>query len=825
MDRVDLDVATEFLLIAATLVELKARRLLPGPRRPSSTRSCCASRSATCSSPGCSSARRSRTRRGARHAARRRPRSRSRAPPVPRSRSARWRRTRSSGSPLDVVPRRGASAASRPRSSRRSHRPRRADPRQRARRGRGGARAAADDGPMSFRDLASGAGDKLEVIVRFLAVLELYKQGVVDLEQVETFGDLMVRPLASGERVALDLASLDDWGDEPAIDLNEADRDRSRRRHRGASVRLDERARGARPRSKRSCMAAIEPVEPQLLAQLVEIAGRRGRGALRRARRRVRARRARASRSAASPAATASRRTPTPPYVERFVLDGQTARLSGPALETLAIVAYKQPVSRAQLSAIRGVNVESTLKTLVAARLRRGESATTPAPGKPILYGTTTLFLERLGLDSLDRAAAARRLRARARRSSRRSSAACSCATTRSPMPRRTRPATPKPRLRPIPTRRRSPRSCSPASTPSDRGRASGCRRSSRAPASGRAASCEELIAAGRVDGRRRGRGPRPRGSTRDRDRIDARRRAGRRRHRRSSTTCSTSRRGYVTTARDPQGRPTVVELVPTEPRVFPVGRLDCDTEGLLLLTNDGELTQLLTHPSHGVEKEYLAEVEGVPTRGALRRLREGVELDDGPTAPARGASRAGRERRPARAVEIVHPRGSQPQVRRMCEAVGHPVRRLVRTRIGPLARPDARAGRVAGAHGRRGAGALRAAPVRSPSRRGRAVRGTRRAPGSLASRESPGAARRDHVRRGHEGGDRRQDPGAGAGDARAQRRRPRRPRQHHLHRHRRPHRRVPGDRGPGARARRRPAALRPGARHRGRHAAVRSAC
>src|SRR5207302_4632224 len=93
--------------------------------------------------------------------------------------------------------------------------------------------------------------------------------------------------------------------------------------------------------------------------------------------------------------------------------------------------------------------------------------------------------------------------------------------------------------------------------------------------------------------------------------------------------------RGAVTTAADPQHRRTVVDLVPLEPRVFPVGRLDVDTEGLLLLTNDGELTHRLTHPSFGVEKEYLAEVEGRPSPGAVRRLREGVDLEDGRTAPA----------------------------------------------------------------------------------------------------------------------------------------------------------------------------------------------
>jgi 23S rRNA pseudouridine2605 synthase len=136
---------------------------------------------------------------------------------------------------------------------------------------------------------------------------------------------------------------------------------------------------------------------------------------------------------------------------------------------------------------------------------------------------------------------------------------------------------------------------------------------------------------------------------------------------------------GVVTTADDPQGRPTVVELVPNEVRVFPVGRLDLDTEGLLLLTNDGELTHRLTHPSFGVDKEYLAHVEGTPSRGALRMLREGIELDDGLTAPARASLLD-----PSLVRLVIH-EGRNRQVRRMCEAVGHPVKRLVRTRIGPL--------------------------------------------------------------------------------------------------------------------------------------------
>jgi 23S rRNA pseudouridine2605 synthase len=131
---------------------------------------------------------------------------------------------------------------------------------------------------------------------------------------------------------------------------------------------------------------------------------------------------------------------------------------------------------------------------------------------------------------------------------------------------------------------------------------------------------------------------------------------------------------GVVTTARDPQGRPTVVELVPNEPRVVPVGRLDADTTGALLLTNDGQLAHRLAHPRYGVEKTYLAEVDGDPDEDALRRLREGIELDDGRTAPAR-ARHLGRGR-----VELVLHEGRKHQVKRMLAAVGHPVIRLHRS-------------------------------------------------------------------------------------------------------------------------------------------------
>jgi 23S rRNA pseudouridine2605 synthase len=131
---------------------------------------------------------------------------------------------------------------------------------------------------------------------------------------------------------------------------------------------------------------------------------------------------------------------------------------------------------------------------------------------------------------------------------------------------------------------------------------------------------------------------------------------------------------GVVTTARDPHGRPTVVGLVGHERRVVPVGRLDADTTGALLLTNDGPLAHRLAHPRYEVDKVYEAEVEGEASDEALRRLAEGVELDDGRTAPAR-VRRLGPSR-----IELTIHEGRKHQVKRMCEAVGHPVQRLHRS-------------------------------------------------------------------------------------------------------------------------------------------------
>ena len=137
---------------------------------------------------------------------------------------------------------------------------------------------------------------------------------------------------------------------------------------------------------------------------------------------------------------------------------------------------------------------------------------------------------------------------------------------------------------------------------------------------------------------------------------------------------------GVVSTARDTHGRPTVVELVRSQRRLYPVGRLDADSTGLILLTNDGELADLLTHPRYGVEKVYRVRIQpGRLSPRALKALREGVQLDDGPTAPARV-----RQVAPG-LVEIAVREGRKRQVRRMCEAVGHRVIELQRVAFGPL--------------------------------------------------------------------------------------------------------------------------------------------
>lgn len=140
---------------------------------------------------------------------------------------------------------------------------------------------------------------------------------------------------------------------------------------------------------------------------------------------------------------------------------------------------------------------------------------------------------------------------------------------------------------------------------------------------------------------------------------------------------------GVVSTADDPQGRPTVVDLVPSGHRLYPVGRLDLDSEGLILVSNDGELTNVVTHPRYGITKRYLALVEGIPSRKSVKLLTTGVQLEDG---PARAESaRIVESHQDEAMIELVMVEGRNREVRRMFDAIGHPVSRLVRTAIGPL--------------------------------------------------------------------------------------------------------------------------------------------
>jgi 23S rRNA pseudouridine2605 synthase len=195
---------------------------------------------------------------------------------------------------------------------------------------------------------------------------------------------------------------------------------------------------------------------------------------------------------------------------------------------------------------------------------------------------------------------------------------------------------------------------------------------------------------------------------------------------------------GVTTTLRDPHAERSVAEFVPDGPRVFPVGRLDRESEGLVLLTNDGELANRLQHPRFGVEKEYLVEVEGAVSRGAIRTLRGGIELEDG-VARALHAEEAQRGAGKT-ALTVVMGEGRKREIRRMMEALGHPVRRLVRVRIGPVRIGRLRPGHVRSLTADEIAGLYRVSDldraVPRPGQRSGQPRSSR-AQGSSRSRES----------------------------------------------------------------------------------------
>lgn len=150
---------------------------------------------------------------------------------------------------------------------------------------------------------------------------------------------------------------------------------------------------------------------------------------------------------------------------------------------------------------------------------------------------------------------------------------------------------------------------------------------------------------------------------------------------------------GVVTTANDPEGRPTVMDLVPPTPRVFPIGRLDQDTSGLLLLTNDGELANRVAHPRYEIPKTYMVQVKGPVSRKTLRRLTDGVVLDDGPAKARSARVKVADQSRSL--LEVVLTEGRKREVRRMIDAVGLELEALVRTRVGPISLGDIKPAKV----------------------------------------------------------------------------------------------------------------------------------
>jgi 23S rRNA pseudouridine2605 synthase len=301
------------------------------------------------------------------------------------------------------------------------------------------------------------------------------------------------------------------------------------------------------------------------------------------------------------------------PWLLRLAKTRTKARLSRPSLETLAIVAYRQPVSRPEVDALRGVNSDAVLDNLLDRRLVR-ISGRKEAPGRPFLYETTREFLVAFGLRDLgdlpkvEGELIAPELAAEA------------------------------------------PEEAAPAET-------SGVDGQTEAEQDPLADPDVDDV---RLDGR-------PVGAAEPRHYLLLNKPAG-----------------YVTSRHDPEGRAVVTDLVPPGVRLYPVGRLDVDVEGALLLTNDGALTHRLLHPRYGLPRVYEADVSGAVTAGALPRWRAGVELDDGPAVPLDIAllRSGGRESR----VRLTFAEGRKHEVKRYCEALGHRVIRLRRVAFGPIA-------------------------------------------------------------------------------------------------------------------------------------------
>ena len=365
------------------------------------------------------------------------------------------------------------------------------------------------------------------------------------------------------------------------------------------------------------------------------------------------------------------------------MLDGQQARLTQAALETLAVVAYKQPISRARVSAIRGVNVDGVMRTLLTRGLveEAGQDAETGAN----LYRTTSYFLERIGVTSLDDLPELAPLPARHGRHGGRAGADRGRprgADRRPPGARADRVRGAEPTAPAEPSAERYGRGV--IETDDD-----GLIRLQKLLAQSGVASrrkCEELMLDGlvEVDGEvvtRLGTKVDPRTAV---IRVD-----GKRLPPISPNVylVLNKPRGVVSTMSDPEGRRTLGDVVADRPeRLFHVGRLDTDTSGLILLTNDGDFAHRMAHPSYEVDKTYVAEVDGEVTKATIAALLDGVTLDDGPVTVSQARIVSVRRGRGAKSiVELVIHEGRNRIVRRLLEHVGHPVRRLTRTAIGPV--------------------------------------------------------------------------------------------------------------------------------------------
>ena len=369
------------------------------------------------------------------------------------------------------------------------------------------------------------------------------------------------------------------------------------------------------------------------------------------------------------------------PYVERLLLDGSRSKLTRAALETLAVVAYRQPVTRARVSAVRGVNVDAVMRTLLARGLIT--EAGTDSDTGAITFATTELFLERLGLSSLTDLPDIAPLLPDV-------DVIDDLSETLGDEPRFVKLG--------IAARRATSSRCPSTWTKTEMADSEGVRLQKVLSQAGIASRrvAEKMIIDGRVEVD--GRVVTELGTRVDPDVSEIRVDGARVLLDDTLVHLALNKpRGMHSTMSDDRGRPCIGDLVEHRVRgnkkLFHVGRLDADTEGLMLLTNDGELAHRLMHPSFEVPKTYLATVVGTVPRGLGRKLRDGIELDDG---PARVDDFAVVDAVPGKTmVRVTLHEGRKRIVRRLLKAVGFPVQELVRTDIGAVSLGDQRPGSI----------------------------------------------------------------------------------------------------------------------------------